>query len=56
MALSTMEEELEAFRYAEVKILLNIVDSDKSGYIDKTEMSELLTKLGKRFSEEEISE
>ncbi|KAL7521692.1 hypothetical protein ACHAWX_006366 [Stephanocyclus meneghinianus] len=50
------EAELESFRCAEVKKLFNIVDSDGSGYIDKSEMIELLNKLGKTLSDDEIND
>jgi calmodulin len=50
------EQELESFRHAEVKSLFNIVDNDGSGYIDKSEMTELLNKLGKTLTDEEITE
>ena len=50
------EEELEQFRHAEVKNLFNMVDSDGSGVIDRYEMRELLSKLGKTLSDDVINE
>ena len=42
------EEELEHFRRTEVKKLFDVVDQDASGFIDRDEMSELLSKLGRK--------
>mmetsp|Transcript_16412 Transcript_16412/g.33343 ORF Transcript_16412/g.33343 Transcript_16412/m.33343 type:complete len:321 (+) Transcript_16412:1269-2231(+) len=49
------EKELDSFRRAEVKRLFEIVDSNKSNFIDKEEMVELLNGLGKDLSEDEIN-
>jgi calmodulin len=49
------EDELEQFRLAEVKNLFNLVDNDCSGVIDRTEMTELLNKLGKTLSDDVIN-
>ena len=48
------EEEREQFARSEVKNLFNVVDTDKSGYIDAKEMTSLLSQLGRKFSEEEF--
>ena len=49
------EEELEHFRRTEVKKLFDVVDQDASGFIDRDEMSDLLSKLGRTdLAREEI--
>ena len=50
------EDELETFRRVEVHKLFDLVDADGSGLIDKSEMSCLLTNLGKDLAQEEIDE
>ncbi len=49
------ENELDSFRRAEVKRLFDIVDSNKSNFIDKQEMIELLNGLGRDLTEDEIN-
>ena len=50
------EGEIEIFRRREVKKMFDGVDTDGSEYIDKTEMSDLLRRLGKDFSREQENE
>lgn len=50
------EEELETFRRTEVKRLFDIVDNDKSSFVDKDEMVDLLHGLGKTLSLDQIDE
>ena len=50
------EDELEQFRRAEVRNLFNMVDSDGSNVIDRNEIRELLSKLGKEVSDDLINE
>jgi len=50
------EEEIDRFRRREVKKMFDVVDVDTSGYIDKTEMSDLLRNLGKDYTREQLNE